>query len=545
MIGLRFPRFGLRLSPPNIFIGLGLCLACIIITYWQYPPASVGFLVVAAVLAYFRLEIALALLPLSFPYYDQQLPLSASGFPAFPIAEVGLLICLGVALLRHVARPDERHQTWEWLRHLWQQARPFAIPALLFLLGASLALLVSPDQPDGLFAYRREVFEPLVYFLLVLRYLRTPTDLARAVGALILGALAASLVSINQGLLQATNLADLLNATKLRIGGPTPGPNNFAFLLDRTIPIVLALAFVGALRRPADGPALQRPAWRDPLRWASLALLIPLLWALYWTDSRGAEFAVAVAAFFFFVLEVRSRALVLAISGAVIVGIVVFWPNIMSIINEPGHGPASQRLDIWKAALLMIRDHFLLGTGPDSFNSLFNPASPTSYLLQVIGGQPFSTHLADLRHPHNFILDFWISTGLLGLVAIFWLLGAFAVVVRRTYRRCAILPQGHLFQRLLLGLVGAMIASVVHGLVDNMYFLFDLALIFWLFMGVVLALRTIVQQEQLALRDNAKLSIPSSGSSYAAARAAPALDRVPAHAKEAKGFHTSAAGRAC
>jgi putative inorganic carbon (HCO3(-)) transporter len=504
VIGLPLPRFGLRMSATNVGIALGLCLACIIITYWQYPPASIGLLIVGAVLAYFRLEIALALLPLSFPYYDQMLPLNTSGFPAFPIAEMGLLICLGVAVLRHALRPDERRQTRAWLGRLWQQARPFAIPALLFLIGASLALLVSPDQTDSVFAYRREIIEPLVYFLLVLRYLRTPTDLARAIGALILGALVASLVSINQGFLQATSLADLLNATKLRIGGPTPGPNNFAFLLDRTIPIVLALTFVGALRHPADGPAFSRPAWREPLRWVCLALLVPLVWALYWTDSRGAELAVAVAAFFFLVLEIRSRAAVLAMSSVGLLGVVVFWQNIMGLVNEPGHGPAGQRLDIWKAALLMIRDHVVLGIGPDSFNSLYSPTAPASYLLQVIGGQPFSPHMAELRHPHNFILDFWISTGLLGLIAIFWLLGAFAVVVRRTYRRCAILPQGRLLQRLLLGLVGAMIASVVHGLVDNMYFLFDLAMIFWLFMGVVLVLRTIVQQEQMALHDKAE-----------------------------------------
>lgn len=503
-MALHIPPLAGRSGSQVRFIGVGLCLSFMLFFFWHHPPASLLLLVVAAVLAYLRLEVAVALLPLTFPYYEKLQPLSASGYPAFSLTELGLFICLGVALVRHIFRSEERHATQEWLGRLWQEARPLLLPALLFLVGASLALLVSPDQHNSLRAYREEVVEPLLYFLLILRYLRTRGDLARAIGALILSALLVACLSIAQGLVHVTSFVDFLNTTKLRVNGPTPGPNNVAFQMDRAIPLLMALALLGLLRRPADSSASQQSGWRDPLRWVCLVVMLCLVWALYWTDSHGAEIALLVVAFCFFAFEVRSWLVAVAIGLASILGIVLFWSRIIGLLNARGHGLISERLYLWKAGLLIIRDHFLLGTGPDSFNTLYRPSAPNSYLLQALNGQTAGAPNPTLSHPHDFILDFWISTGLLGVVAVFWLLGAFTRVALRTYRRCAALPQGPLLQRLVLGIAGCMLASVAHGLVDNMYFLPDLSMTFWFFMGTLLAVSAIVQQETGSLHDKSR-----------------------------------------
>lgn len=484
-----------RASSPTRFIGLGLCLSFTLFFLWPHPPTSLLLLVLAAVLAYIHLEIAVALLPLTFAYNEHLVPLSPSGFPTFSPPELGLFICLGVTLLRHGFLAQERLATQEWLKHLWHQAGMFILPALLFLLGGSLALLVSPDQHNSLRAYRWEIFEPLLYLLLILRYLRTRTDLARTIGVLILGGLVSACTGIIQGLVYQVPHLAIANTKAFRADGPYTDPNNFSFILDRSIPIVLALAFLGVLRSPVDSRAFRQPAWRDPLRWVCLVLLIPLVWALHLTDSHGAEIALLVVAFCYFAFEIRHWVVVLVIAGAGTLGVGLFWSPIIALLNGPGHGLLSERLDIWKAGLLMIRDHILLGTGPDSFNTLYRPTAPNSYLLQAIGGRAAGAPSPTLSHPHNFILDFWISTGLLGEVAIFWLLGTFAAVIRRTYHRCATLLQRELLQRLVLGIAGCMLASVLHGLVDNFYFWPDLALIFWFFIGILLVLDTIVQQE--------------------------------------------------
>jgi putative inorganic carbon (HCO3(-)) transporter len=489
-----------RFRIPASFIGLGLCLSFFLFFYWSHPPASLLLLVIAAALAWIRLEIAIALLPLTFPYYLDLKPLQPGGFPAFSLNELGLLICVGVALLRNLLLLRERLATWEWARNLWQQAHLFLPPALLFLIGASLALLVSPDQHESLRAYREEIIEPLLYFLLILRYLRTRTDLARTIGALILSALVVSSTGIIQGLFHQTSYLFIVDASTFRIKGPFGSPNNLAFLLDRTLPILLALALLSVSHHQ---DVFQQPPWRDPLRWLCLVVMIPLFWALYWTDSHGAEIAIMVVLFLYFVFEVRNWIAILAVAGIGILGLGLFRSHVVQLLDGAGHGPVSVRIFIWKIALLIIRDHFLLGTGPDSFHTLYGPTAPSSYGFKLLGRQGISSIYLGISHPHNFFFDFWISTGLLGLVALFWLSGAFAIAIARTYRLCAELSRGRVLQQFLLGIAGCMVASFVHGMVDNLYFVPDLAMTFWFFMGMVLVLQGIVQQGKNAIHDQA------------------------------------------
>src|SRR5579885_1019913 len=234
-----------------------------------------------------------------------------------------------------------------------------------------------------------------------------------------------------------------------------------------------------------------------PSCWTCLVLMIPLFWALYWTGSRGAEVALAVVFSLLFIFEIRNWIVLMVVVGVGGAGAFLLRSRLLGFLDASGHGILSERLLLWKAGLLMIRDHFLLGTGPDSFNSLYAPTSPSSYALKALDGQAFpAAYNPHLSHPHNFILDFWISTGLLGLVAFFWLLGAIAVLIRRAYLLCIPLRDAAVLQRLLLGLAGSMIAMVIHGLVDNSYFVPDLAMMFWLFISILLLIQRIARSEQ-------------------------------------------------
>jgi O-antigen ligase len=501
----RFIQSGGRSRLPFRFVGPGLCLSFVLFFFWHHPPASLILLGIAAGLAWMRLEIAIALLPLTFPYYLDLLPLNSSGSLAFSLNELGVLICLGVACLRNILLAQERRATWEWLHGLWRRARLLLLPALLFLIGAALAVLVSPDRHESLRAYREEILEPILYFLLILRYLRTRDDLARTMGAFILSTTIAAGMGIIQGLLHITSDLLIVDATTFRVNGPYGSPNNLAFLLDRALPILLALTFLG-VRRPAADASQEPPAWRDPLRWICLGAMIPLVWALYWTGSRGAEVALLGVLFLYFIFEVRHWGAILAVAGAGVLCVALFWSRILQLFNEAGHGLLSERFLLWKAALLIIRDHLLLGTGPDSFNTLYIPTAPNSYALQALDGQSFpAAYNPHLSHPHNFFLDFWISSGLLGVVAWFWLLAASATILARTYRLCAPpLRQGRILQRLLLGIAGAIVTSLVHGLVDNSYFVPDLALMFWFFMGTLLVIQAIAQRENQIIHSQQK-----------------------------------------
>jgi hypothetical protein len=60
------------------------------------------------------------------------------------------------------------------------------------------------------------------------------------------------------------------------------------------------------------------------------------------------------------------------------------------------------------------------------------------------------------------------------------MLWRFLTAARVALRRCPAHP-------LVIGALGSMAHFIVHGLVDNSYFLPDLALIFWATMAIVLA----------------------------------------------------------
>lgn len=485
---------------PTRLIEIGFCASFALFFFWPIPPFSWLFLGVALVLAWMRLEIAVALLPLTLPYYLDIKPLTSHTFPSFSLSELGLVICLGIALLRTALFSRDRQATLEWVRRLWKQTHPFLLPALLFLLGASLSLLVSPDKHVSLRAYREMVVEPLLYGLLLLRYLRTRADIARTVAALVLSGLVLAFFGIVQGVFHLTSFLEIVNTTIFRVKGPTGSSNNLAFDLDRVLPILLALAFTHVLRRRRAPDSSQRSAWREPLRWACVLVMIPILWALYWTDSRGAEAGILVALVLFFILEVRRWIIVLPVLGVGVLG-GGFYALHHNILSEAGHGTVSERMLLWKSALLIIRDHPFLGTGLGSFTYLYNPTSPQSYALKALDGQPFPPDYNPLlSHPHNMILDFWISTGVLGVVALLWILGVFVRTVIRTYRLAAPLRQGDLLQRLVLGITGSMLVGVVHGMVDNSYFLPDLAMLFWFFIGILLVIRSLARQERPSLR---------------------------------------------
>jgi putative inorganic carbon (hco3(-)) transporter len=130
-------------------------------------------------------------------------------------------------------------------------------------------------------------------------------------------------------------------------------------------------------------------------------------------------------------------------------------------------GPGStsgRRLELWQASWDMGKDHPLQGVGMDNFLYAY-----PRYRLPGAGSEPF------LSHPHNLVLDFWLSLGVLGLA---WLAWAILTVVTVARRCLATADQPR--RALALGLTASLIVGGLHGLVDNSYFLPDLAVLFWL-----------------------------------------------------------------
>jgi O-antigen ligase len=118
----------------------------------------------------------------------------------------------------------------------------------------------------------------------------------------------------------------------------------------------------------------------------------------------------------------------------------------------------------------MIRDHPVMGIGLDNFLYRYQQ----EYLRDEAAIEP------NLSHPHNWVLNFWLSLGVLGLVAAIWLLLEFFAGIREVMLRSS----DPTARALAIGAAGSMTSFLVHGSVDNSYFLPDMALVFWFTLAI-------------------------------------------------------------
>jgi O-antigen ligase len=82
-----------------------------------------------------------------------------------------------------------------------------------------------------------------------------------------------------------------------------------------------------------------------------------------------------------------------------------------------------------------------------------------------------------LLYPHNIFLNFWLDIGLVGLIGFIWLIVNFFYkgFKKITYEN----------KWLTLGIMAAMVTIIIHGLVDVPYLKNDLAIIFWVIIGLL------------------------------------------------------------
>jgi O-antigen ligase len=120
----------------------------------------------------------------------------------------------------------------------------------------------------------------------------------------------------------------------------------------------------------------------------------------------------------------------------------------------------------------MIKDHPWIGVGLDNFLYAYRGR----YIRPEAWQEP------SLSHPHNIVLDFWSRLGVLGLAAGVWLQIAFWRLAIRAFKGKSSIPRS--LGPLTIGLIGVMGATLAHGLVDQTYFLIDLAYAFMLAAGL-------------------------------------------------------------
>ena len=252
-------------------------------------------------------------------------------------------------------------------------------------------------------------------------------------------------------------------------------PNWLAAFLVMVIPVGLSLLLDAKIRR-------------SELLVTSYWLLVTACYTAFWfTYSRSGllGFGAAMVTFLIFLgkenLKKHWRPLLLVGVVWATISILTFAPKIVTAATpsaQPQQPPSGSTVDIrlavWKGTWNLIKDHPLLGTGPETFAYSFLPYRPVE--LNQTAEWEFLYNKA-----HNEYLNIAACTGLLGLAAYLWIIGKFVLWNAREWMRMKERIDAN--ERIL----GAGIFAGWVGILVSNFFGFSVvvtSLLFWLYLAL-------------------------------------------------------------
>jgi len=203
--------------------------------------------------------------------------------------------------------------------------------------------------------------------------------------------------------------------------------------------------------------------WRRRLPAAYLGFLILMLLVLFAAGSRaGMAIAttLAIVGLLWFWPRTQSPARKLAIlaTGVFVIAGIAWWFGFDSSIQN------ASRSVFYATTWRAIQDHWLAGTGLGTFTLIYPSYERTGQIVSVYA-----------NHAHDEYLELWLETGLAGLV----LIGGFCALVVRHFSRSGLAEASFI----------AIVAIMLHSLVDYPLRTFGLAIPFAFFAATVLSVR--------------------------------------------------------
>ncbi len=459
-------------ATPNIFRSDPVQLVLAVVTaglIYIEPPfvLTVVALIVLFIIIYNRIELGLMLTIFWAPFF--MFPVELYSF-AFPMAEILILVTGAAWFLgmlskwEQLRRGEGEQNTLSILSNL--HAIDYGIIAWLTVGVVSLAW--TEQLPEAITELRAMMVEPALFYLI----LRTSSSNRKSVVRLIDALLFAGFAVAGVGLVmyvQGVPGTGIITAEggAWRLASVYGSPNNVGLFLGRCIPFALAYAIIQT----------------DKTRRIFAAIVLAVMGlAVVLSQSVGALLIGIPAAIIAVVLLAWGRRAWPVLAGLGGISAIVFTIALQSSTRfasllDFSQGTNFYRLRVWESAVNIIRDHPLTGVGLDQFLYVFRG----QYILPDAWQEP------NLSHPHNFILDFWVRLGILGVLIFLWLQLAFWRTARRVYSH----QHNPLLLAATIGVIGSMVNLLAHGLTDNSVYVVDLSYVFVLLLGLIVNLSNI------------------------------------------------------
>jgi len=280
----------------------------------------------------------------------------------------------------------------------------------LALLGAMLiGIPGSVDPAGGLRVWGQFAAQTLTLLLIQAAVRESPANLDRLLNALAL-----------LGAITLAGLYLLLPYDWLEISGQPFDPSSQ--LREDNLPFLL--------------PFLLYWLWRQgDFRWrlaAMTGLTVAVIAYVVISEGRAALLGLMVGLMVFYkrVLDWRLRWVAPLAALALIVSITAHiepFQKSQLTSDHPLDAFTTGRSILWRQALAQPPDRPWLGVG------IGNEAYTTNVLSFTIGGQP-----VQVKHLHNFLLDAWYETGMIGLSLWLTLIGAVLIRLARSWRQLSV-----------------------------------------------------------------------------------------------------------
>lgn len=181
--------------------------------------------------------------------------------------------------------------------------------------------------------------------------------------------------------------------------------------------------------------------------------------------TEGAVISVLVATFFILMFTKYRKFII--ISTLIIILLIFLIPQtrdyIVTLITFKDVS-GDVRIALWQGTLRLIKNHPIFGAGLAGFPELYKQYKEAK-------------HVEISLYPHNIFLNFWVETGILGLISLIWIIVNY---FREGFRKYSLRTKHYS-----LILLAVMICILVYGLVDAPYFKNDLSCLFWIWIGLM------------------------------------------------------------
>jgi O-antigen ligase len=331
----------------------------------------------------------------------------------------------------------------------------FLLSLAAIILGASFSLLFSVNRLIGLGILKSWFLIPLLFAFILINFFKQESEIKKIIQAIYFSTIFIASISLVYKALGITTFDGRLQAFYL-------SPNYLAMYLAPGFILGIFFQFT-----------FFKDKVNSKLFFLNLFFVSALAAALYFTYSYGAWLALLATfllttifltlpkkKFFFFLI--------------VCLFLFIFFlqkdsAKFLGIINFNERSSVASRMMIWKASVLMLENHPIVGIGPGNFQNTYLALQPNfpPYLEWAV------------PEPHNLFLAFWLQGSLLGLSGFLLLLLSLAKIFYQQKSAAFTAPLAMFF-----------IYLIFHGLVDTPFWKNDLAFVFWLFVFLALSLKT-------------------------------------------------------